>query len=424
MKLRIATLLLVFLAVPLYAKRRAVTPPVSPAEQARQSILAASALVADRIYLTHQIDRRSWEDGIFMMGQLRLGEAMNARAAHSGDRFVERAVDYVGTGESYIAGGNWTTYAQTALELYRYLPPNDPRRAGLLTAIQKPLQFAFTAFTITPALGTPQGWWWVDGGYGTQFWQDDLYMIHAWLAMAGSVENGLPGDPLANMLAWEWWESYIYDHRPDSLDPRERAVPSDPMRHGYFLWSPKDGLFYHDPTVVGTDNFWGRGNGWAMYGLASAVEYMNRPFAGGLYPQTVSRGDLVAILQQMSSSLMTRRTPGGGWGTSLSHPESCPVAETSATALIAFGLAKGVNMGWLDHDTYAPAVLQAYKVLQANVSPAGDVQNIQPPWDRPSCSFWATDNPNTDLNFGPGAFLMLSSEVLKLPEEDLAKLAK
>lgn len=423
MKLRVMVTLFVLLASPLFAERRRVVPiPLPPAEAARKQIVDAATLVADRTYATHQMDRRAWEDGIFMMGQTLHGEVLNVLSKGSGDKYIDRAVTYVGPGESYIAGANWTTYAQTALELYRYLPKNDPNRAGLLAAIQKPEEFAFTALVVSPGIGAPQSQWWIPGGYGTEFWVDDLYMIHAWLAMAGSVRDGLPGDPLMNTLAWEWWEAYIYNHRPNSVNPIELAVPSNPNRQGYFLWNPGEAVFYHDPSLPA--DFWGRGNGWAMYGLAYAAEYMTRPYVRGIYPETVTQDDLIGIYRAFAASLLKRRMPDGGWGTSLRDTSACPVSESSATALIAFGLAKGVNLGILDHDTYAPAVRAAYKILRANLNPAGDLANIQPGGDRPSCETRASNDPVLDMNFGPGAFLMLSSELAKFPDDDLAKLVR
>ncbi len=110
MKLRVMLTLFFLLALPLFAgRRRAVLVPLPPGVMARNSIVDTSALMMDRIYATHQMDRRAWEDGIFMMGQTLMAEAMNARSTGSGDKFISRSLEYVGAGENYIAGGNWTT---------------------------------------------------------------------------------------------------------------------------------------------------------------------------------------------------------------------------------------------------------------------------------------------------------------------------
>jgi rhamnogalacturonyl hydrolase YesR len=127
------------------------------------------------------------------------------------------------------------------------------------------------------------------------------------------------------------------------------------------------------------------------------------------------------MLQAAAKSVMARRTSDGGWGAYLSAPDACPGgAETSATALLTFFLARGVNDGWLDRKVYAPIVMKAFALVMRRVDASGDITAIQPPGVGPACDLTSSYNASVNVNFGPGAVLLASSEVLKFSDDDLA----
>jgi rhamnogalacturonyl hydrolase YesR len=232
----------------------------------------------------------------------------------------------------------------------------------------------------------------------------------------------LPGNDLARNLAYEWIEAYVHDHRPDSVDPRELAVPSSRSRRGALLWDESQGLFQHSPEMIGsTDFFWARGNGWSLVALSRAAEALDAPYTGGRYDQVVASEEIREMLRASAASLLPRRTFDGGWGAYLSKPDQCPVAETSGTALLTYFLALGVNEGWLDREIYAPVVLRALALLLRRVDAEGAVAGIQPPDVGPGCGKVSSSltTPELNLNYGPGALLLASAEVLKFPEEML-----
>jgi rhamnogalacturonyl hydrolase YesR len=275
--------------------------------------------------------------------------------------------------------------------------------------------FAEHAIRVSPASGPPRSPWWIDGGYGTRFWEDDLYMVIPWLSLYGSSQDGLPGNELASNLAYEWIEAYLYDHRPVSTDPRESAVPSLRARRGTLLWDEENSLFQHAPEAIGTsDNFWGRGNGWAVVGLMRAADSLDKPYTGGRYDTLVTAGEIRSILQSAAASLIARRTPDGGWPSNLSDPAACPVAETSATALLTFFLAHGVRKGYLDRETYLPVVTRSFDLLMTRVDREGNVTGIQPPGVGPACEKVTSNNGQTNVNYGPGAILLATAEMLRL----------
>jgi rhamnogalacturonyl hydrolase YesR len=263
------------------------------------------------------------------------------------------------------------------------------------------MKFAEHAIRATPATSAPRNPWWIDGGYGARFWQDDLYMVVPWLAL-------YPDNELARNLAYEWIEAYAYDHR-------DGVMASSRSRKGTLLWDETSALFRHDDTF--TTDFWGRGNGWAVIALTRAQAALDGPYTGGRYDQVVGPDEIRAMLRASAASLVARRTPDGGWGSFLSNAEQCPVAETSATALLTFFLARGVNEGWLDRDVYTPIVLRAFTLLTQRVDSTGVVRGIQPPGIGPACATSASDDAVVNLNYGPGAFLLAASEVLKFPDD-------
>ncbi|HEX7709105.1 MAG TPA: glycoside hydrolase family 88 protein [Thermoanaerobaculia bacterium] len=392
-----------------------------PVPLTREVIKAAAAKVADRVVWTYA-PRLHWENAVFFDGLVLLGEQMELESAGSGDRFLQRAASVLLESDDAIETVYWgdaTAFAQAAMDLYRVLPPSDPRRADLLVTLVGPMEFAEHAVGVSPSDGPPRDPWWVDGGYGVRFWQDDFYMVVPWLALHGSIREGLPANELARNLAYEWIEAYVYDHRPISDDPREVAVPSSRSRRGTLLWDEDFRLFQHDPGNLGsTQYFWGRGNGWSLVALARAAKYLDAPYTGDRYDEVLTSDEIRHLLRLAAESLIDRRTPDGGWPPYLTDPGRCPTAETSATGLLTFFLTLGVNEGWLDRHIYAPVVLRAFELLMTRVAADGTLTGIQPPSIGPGCELWASDHETTNLNYGPGAFLLAASQVLQLLDHE------
>lgn len=398
-------------------KRRAVQ---HPGPLTREAIFATASKVADRVVLSFH-PRLHWENAVYLDGLVLLGEQMDSRTPGSGSRFIERAASVILDSDDPIDTVYWgdgTAFSQAALDLYRVLPPSDARRDSLLATLAGPMQFAEHAVRVTPSAGAPRDPWWVDGGYGTRFWQDDLYMVVPWLALYGSRRDGLPGNELARNLAYEWIEAYVHDHRPVAGDAREEAVPSAQARRGILLWDEAHGLFQHAPESIGSsDYFWARGNGWALVALARASEAFDAPYNGGRYDQVLEREEIRQMLRIAAESLLGRRTIDGGWSAYLSKPAECPVAETSGTALITLFLSRGVNEGWLDRDVYGPLAIRALQLLLRRVDVDGTVSGIQPPDVGPGCGKVTSYDPVVNLNYGPGAILLAAAELSKFPDD-------
>lgn len=382
-------------------------------------VLEAAVRAADRLP-TIRSAGRNWEDVPYLVGLLLVAEELERRTPGSGRPWIDRASAAIAGGDAPIANGDYAGYAQAAMDLYRLASPADTtRRAALLQATKGPVEFAEGALRTTPASGSPRVPWWVEGGYGTRFWVDDLFTLPPGLAMRGAKRDGLPADPNARDLAYEWIESYLYDHRPSTVDARAGAVPTERRRAGPFLWDPGLSLFRHDPGA-GWTRYWGRGNGWAAWGLARSAGYLDTPYGGNRYDEVLDRTAIREVLARFAGALAAARSDDGGWPTDLAHPETCPASETSATGLITYTLAKGVNEGWLDRTAFTPVILKAFSLLLDRLDAQGDLAGIQPPGTGPDCGVTASSDPAVDVSYGVGAFLLAASEALKLPDADLA----
>ena len=356
-------------------RRRAVQQPASLTPE---SLTVVATRVADRVTWTYH-PRLHWENAVYFDGLVLLGEQLNSRQPGSGDRFIDRAAAVILDSDDPIETvwwGDGTAFAQAALDLYRVLPPSDPRRERLLSTLAGPMSFAQHAMRATPANAAPRDPWWVAGGYGARLWQDDLYMVLPWLSLYGSTHDGLPGNALARELANEWIDAYT------------------PL-----LWDESHALFRHDVNA-GPEYFWARGNGWALIALARAAHALDAP-------------EHHATLRAAAQSLLARQLPDGGWSSYLSQPNACGVSETSGTALLTFFLARGVNEGWLERSIYQPAIDRAMGLLLRRVDAEGDVSGIQPPDIGPGCGVIRSDNGKVNVNYAPGAVLLAISEVLR-----------
>ncbi len=89
--------------------------------------------------------------------------------------------------------------------------------------------------------------------------------------------------------------------------------------------------------------FWGRGNGWVIGGLAEILKTLPAE-------DTEFRPFYLELYKEMSERLAGLQGKDGYWHASLLDPDSYPSPETSATGFIVYGLAYGINQGYLPAD--------------------------------------------------------------------------
>lgn len=167
---------------------------------------------------------------------------------------------------------------------------------------------------------------------GTWHVIDTVYMAMAPLSRLGA----LTGKQKYFDKQWANWCSTVFG--PLSASTITTAVAVD---DGGKLWNATDRLFHRDQTKLGTNTYWGRGNGWAMLGLVDALRWGNATVAA-TGDRGVHQGDphwsrYNAVYKTFAARLIELQGADGAWrsscrATSSQHPRPVP-PRASPTAL-------------------------------------------------------------------------------------------
>ncbi len=115
---------------------------------------------------------------------------------------------------------------------------------------------------------------------------------------------------------------------------------------------------------------WGRGNGWAFFSLSEILQKM--PHNHKL------REALTGFYNELATGYLALQGENGLWHQLLTHPDS--YEETSCTAMFAYGLARGLRLGFLKEELKnkaVKAVKKAWKGLtQQSIDRYGNVHGI------------------------------------------------
>lgn len=219
-----------------------------------------------------------------------------------------------------------------------------------------------------------------------------------------------------------WWIDAFYVAMPvftrlgiihadtDYFDKMYALYDDTKTRRG--LYDASAGLWYHSApyqppatTPNGEPIFWSRGNGWVFAAHAKVLEHL---------PVTdPHRAEYLATFQAMAAALKDVQRADGFWNVSLADTLDWPGPETSGTSFFTFGMAWGINNGYLDAATYLPVVTKAWNgMTQIAVHPTGHLGYVQPTASSPREGQPVTYDMTTD--FGIGAFLLAGSEVYEL----------
>lgn len=109
---------------------------------------------------------------------------------------------------------------------------------------------------------------------------------------------------------------------------------------------------------------WGRANGWAIMAMTELLDVLPNDHPGRK-----------AVLDQYKAhvkGLASFQTGKGFWHQLLDKNDT--YLETSATAIYAYCIARGVNNGWLDAKAYAPMSLLAWNAVATKVNAVGQVE--------------------------------------------------
>lgn len=169
--------------------------------------------------------------------------------------------------------------------------------------------------------------------YG-QGWTDDMFMASAILARTASLpDRGRDLDRIAQLL----------------------------IAYAGRLQQP-DGIFHHATDGPAA---WGRGNGFAAFGLMEALTAMPP-----IYP---ARAKLLEIFTKQMRGLAAWQAPDGTWREIIDRPGA--YREETATAMILTAMARGVRLGWLDR-SYAAVIDRAWRALSAHIVEDGGLVDV------------------------------------------------
>jgi len=133
--------------------------------------------------------------------------------------------------------------------------------------------------------------------------------------------------------------------------------------HTMGLQDPTTKLWYRDESYKtklspnGLKIHWGRGQGWIAAGLAITLTEL--PTDRSEY------GTYRTRFIELMKALRVRQREDGFWNMNVADPHDFPAPETSATALITFAMAQGINLGILSSTTYRPVAAKAWNAMVA-----------------------------------------------------------
>jgi rhamnogalacturonyl hydrolase YesR len=171
------------------------------------------------------------------------------------------------------------------------------------------------------------------------------------------------------------------------------------------IYDKKASLWWRDSRWVGTTQHWSRGNGWIVIALTDTV--------AALPAGDANRAHYVGLLQAMFAKLKSNQQAGGYWTADVDHPSAFPAPESSGTSFFTYGMARAIQLGYLDSATYLPVVRKAWNWLRTTALRSnGVVGYVQGPSSHPSQH--QPISPTATTNYGVGAFLMAGVETVKL----------
>lgn len=212
-------------------------------------------------------------------------------------------------------------------------------------------------------------------------WADDAYMCIPALAQMGK----LTGD-----RAW-------YD------EAAKQAVQL--ARH---LFNPAVGLYMHgrhmnQPLVA--EFRWGRANGWVILAQCELLDVLPED-----HP---ARPEILATYRRHVQALAGLQSGAGLWHQLLDKSDS--YLESSATAMFVYGIAHGINRGWINAATYGSVAQAGWLGLAEKVNAQGQVEGSCVGTTLASDSVYYYNRP-TSAHHGHayGPVLLAGAEMIRL----------
>ena len=290
---------------------------------------------------------------------IRWAEHNNWQGANEPDPAKWKYKQY-GEGQDYVLFGDWQICFQTYIDLYN-LSPDEKK----IARAKEVMGFV--------ANSNAHDYWW---------WADALYMV---MPMMTKMDK-LTGD---TKFLRKLYENILFSD----------SIMLDKETDLYF----RDGKYIYPKhkTNSGKKDFWARGNGWVLAGLAKVLQDMPE--------RSVYQPFFVQKYTYLARAVAKTQQPEGYWTRSMADPEQAPGPETSGTAFFCYGLLWGVNSGYLQKKEFAPTIEKAWDYLtKTALQKDGKIGYVQPIGERAIPG--QKVGTDSQANFGVGAFLLAACE--------------
>lgn len=124
-----------------------------------------------------------------------------------------------------------------------------------------------------------------------------------------------------------------------------------------------DGIFVH---ATDGPHAWGRGNGFALLGVTEALTHLPAGWS--------DRAPVLAIYRKHVAALAKLQSDDGSWRQVVDEPTS--YRELTVTAMTTAAIARGLRLGWIDHQTFDPIVNRGWAAVAARVNADGTVKDV------------------------------------------------
>ena len=273
-----------------------------------------------------------------------------------------------GEGKDYVLFGDWQVCFQTYIDLYNLAIANGGTDADNYFMVKRAKEVMHYE-----AYSKKDDYWW---------WSDALYMVMPVMTKMYK----LTGDV---QYLDKLYENLLYSDR--------------------IMLDQETGLYFRDARYVypnhksvnGKKDFWARGDGWVLAGLAKVLQDLPKDYKHYKF--------FVDKFQRLADIVAKTQQKDGYWTRSILDPNHAPGPETSGTAFFACGIMWGVNNGFLAKKDYKKCIDRAWQYIsETAVQADGKVGYVQPIGDRAIPG--QTVDANSQANFGVGAVLLAACE--------------
>ena len=273
-----------------------------------------------------------------------------------------------GEGKDYVLFGDWQVCFQTYIDLYNLAIANGGTDADNYFMVKRAKEVMHYE-----AYSKKDDYWW---------WSDALYMVMPVMTKMYK----LTGDV---QYLDKLYENLLYSDR--------------------IMLDQETGLYFRDARYVypnhksvnGKKDFWARGDGWVLAGLAKVLQDLTKDYKHYKF--------FVDKFQRLADIVAKTQQKEGYWTRSILDPNHAPGPETSGTAFFAYGIMWGVNNGFLAKKDYKKCIDRAWQYIsETAVQADGKVGYVQPIGDRAIPG--QTVDANSQANFGVGAVLLAACE--------------